>query len=108
MNKKLNECRIEAIGRIRYMLQLAPQNRVEVSELCDSSSPITHESCDDDDFTYTVDRIYIDEKGHIVVDSSNCESNRSEYATKLSTDSLEEIADWLEEIEDEIRELAEE
>ena len=103
----LAEIRKEAIARITNLLKKAGLTRLYISDYSDDS-PIVHEHPYDDNLTYTLDEVALEEGNKLTFYSSSSWENTSDTADQLDTDTLVSIADWMEDDEEEIMELAKE
>lgn len=100
MNNRLKQIRSAVLKDIADLLAAHDGETLDIPYF--GSAPVIFPSPDDQDQdTYTLDRVYSD-KGRIVVDSSSCFNNRSDDADLLDTDTLCEIFDFLQNNEDDI------
>lgn len=101
MNKKLNELRIESFNHISDILKKKGVKKIEVNEINGCYAPILQMG-DDDESTYTLDRVILEDFGRLTFEGSSSAYNISMNESAISTDSLVEIEAWLTDYEDDI------
>ena len=101
MNKKLNELRIESFNHIADIFKRKGITKIEVNEINGCDAPILQMG-DDDENTYTLDRVIISSFGRLTFEGSSSWDNIELTEANISTDSLVEIEAWLADYEDDI------
>ena len=101
MNKKLNELRIESFNHIADILGKKGVTKIEVNEINGCDAPVLQWG-DDDESTYTLDRVIISSFGRLTFEGSSSAYNISMNESAISTDTLVEIEEWLTDNEDDI------
>ena len=105
MRKKLNEIRETAIAIITAIMHKAGVDTICTYDFAGGDSPIVHEDPFDDNNSYTLDAIKLEEDGSLSFESSSCMSNTCDSEENLDAELLVGIAEWIQDYEDEIMEF---
>ena len=102
---KLNEIRQEAIDSIKALMKKHSLQQINAVDINEGSSPIIDEDTCDENLTFTLDRVKLENESLEFDGSSSCENSTWDEES-IPTDALVLITDWLEENEDAIKEIA--
>ena len=104
-NIRLKEIRNQAIGAITELMKKCNLKTIEAVDIDEGNSPILQENIDDEDGTYTLDRIGLDVQGNPYFEGSSCYDNVTFTIDTISTDALLEIQEWLEDNEEGLEDI---
>lgn len=105
MRKMLDGIRNEAISYIKELMGKLCVDSLQIADFSPGESPIVHEDpYGDDNNTFTLDRIDLNDDGTLSFDSSSCWGNGTDGEDALDIDTLVGIVDWLKDEEDDIYE----
>ena len=102
---KLHEIRQEAIDSIKALMKKHSLQQINAVDINEGSSPIIDEDTCDENLTFTLDRVKLENESLEFDGSSSCENSTWDEES-IPTDALVLITDWLEENEDAIKEIA--
>lgn len=102
---KLNEIRQEAIDSIKALMKKHSLQQINAVDINEGSSPIIDEDTCDENLTFTLDRVKLENESLEFDGSSSCENSTWDEES-IPTDALVSITEWLEENEDAIKEIA--
>ena len=104
---KLQKIRREAIEAIKALLAKYGLEQIDAVDIDEGCSPVVRRNPDNDDMTFTLDRVVLKD-GKLLFDASSCFDNATFDEDSISTDALADIQEWLEENEETIARIAEE
>jgi hypothetical protein len=104
-NSKLKEIRQEAIDSIKALMKKHSLQQINAVDINEGSSPIIDENTCDENLTFTLDRVKLENDSLEFDGSSSCENSTWDEES-IPTDALVSINEWLEENEDTIKEIA--
>ena len=102
---KLNEIRQEAIDSIKALMKKHSLQQINAVDINEGSSPIIDEDTCDENLTFTLDRVKLENESLEFDGSSSCENSTWDEES-IPTDAHDSITEWLEENEDAIKEIA--
>ena len=106
----LRQMKKETLDNIRAILLRYNIRNLNITDFCEGSSPILCEDPEDDENTFTLDRIEIytdkDGKERLSFDGSSWNDNHTWEESDLGLDTLIDIEEFLEDWEGEIEEMA--
>ena len=104
-NSKLKEIRQEAIDSIKALMKKHSLQQINAVDINEGSSPIIDKNTCDENLTFTLDRVKLENDSLEFDGSSSCENSTWDEES-IPTDALVSINEWLEENEDTIKEIA--
>ena len=102
---KLNVLRQDAIDSIKALMKKHNLQQIDAVDIDEGSSPIIDEDTCDENLTFTLDRVKLENDSLEFDGSSSCENGNWDEES-IPTDALVSISEWLEENEDTIKEIA--
>ena len=102
---KLNVLRQDAIDSIKALMKKHNLQQIDAVDIDEGSSPIIDEDTCDENLTFTLDRVKLENDSLEFDGSSSCENGTWDEES-IPTDALVSISEWLEENEDTIKEIA--
>lgn len=103
--KALKELRAKIVGQIIDIVTSIDGDELSIVDIEEGYSPILQEDESDEDNTYTLDTLYV-ENGELYLDGSSSCENSTWRGSNLNIEILESVLEFLEEHEDEINELS--
>jgi len=94
--------RANAIDRIKSLMLRCKFSELSACDVEEGCSPVVQEDAYDDNMTYTLDSICLDDDGKLSFNASSCANNIFLTEDNISTDVLLNIASWLNNNEQEI------
>ena len=104
---KLQKIREEAIAAIKALLAKYGLEQIDAVDIDEGCSPVVRRNPDNDDMTFTLDRVVLKD-GKLLFDASSCFDNATFDEDSISTDALADILEWLGDNEETIAGIAEE
>lgn len=102
--ESLKELRAKIVGQIIEIVTAIDGDELYIVDIDEGCSPILQEDEFDENNTYTLDKVYV-EQGELYLDGSSSYANFTWRGSNLHIEALEDVLEFLKEHEDQIKEL---